>query len=95
MSKRAIITGITGQDGSYLAELLLENGAEINVNNHQGMTPLMLAASKGWLDIIRLLLEHKAKSDVSDFTGRTAMMWAERTGKHAAIRVLQEAGVKE
>jgi GDPmannose 4,6-dehydratase len=29
MSKRAIITGITGQDGSYLAELLLENGYEV------------------------------------------------------------------
>jgi GDPmannose 4,6-dehydratase len=26
MSKRALITGITGQDGSYLAELLLEKG---------------------------------------------------------------------
>ena len=29
MSKRAIITGITGQDGSYLAELLLEQGHEV------------------------------------------------------------------
>ena len=29
MSKRAIVTGITGQDGSYLAELLLENGYEV------------------------------------------------------------------
>jgi GDPmannose 4,6-dehydratase len=29
MAKRAIITGITGQDGSYLAELLLENGYEV------------------------------------------------------------------
>ncbi|MEY3226220.1 MAG: hypothetical protein RLZZ536_839, partial [Planctomycetota bacterium] len=26
MSKSAFITGITGQDGSYLAELLLEKG---------------------------------------------------------------------
>jgi GDPmannose 4,6-dehydratase len=26
MAKRALITGITGQDGSYLAELLLEKG---------------------------------------------------------------------
>ena len=26
MSKIALITGITGQDGSYLAELLLEKG---------------------------------------------------------------------
>ncbi|MDA8401266.1 MAG: GDP-mannose 4,6-dehydratase, partial [Actinomycetota bacterium] len=27
--KRALITGITGQDGSYLAELLLDNGYEV------------------------------------------------------------------
>ena len=29
MVKRALITGITGQDGSYLAELLLEEGYEV------------------------------------------------------------------
>jgi GDPmannose 4,6-dehydratase len=29
MSRRAIITGITGQDGSYLAELLLEKGYHV------------------------------------------------------------------
>ncbi len=28
--KRALITGITGQDGSYLSELLLENGYEVH-----------------------------------------------------------------
>ena len=30
MTRRALITGITGQDGSYLAELLLENGYEVH-----------------------------------------------------------------
>jgi GDPmannose 4,6-dehydratase len=29
MAKRALVTGITGQDGSYLAELLLEKGYEV------------------------------------------------------------------
>jgi GDPmannose 4,6-dehydratase len=29
MAKRALITGLTGQDGSYLAELLLEKGYEV------------------------------------------------------------------
>src|SRR5256886_5054973 len=29
MPKRALITGITGQDGSYLAELLLDKGYEV------------------------------------------------------------------
>ena len=30
MAKTALITGITGQDGSYLAELLLEKGYEVH-----------------------------------------------------------------
>lgn len=28
--KKALITGITGQDGSYLAELLLEKGYAVH-----------------------------------------------------------------
>jgi GDPmannose 4,6-dehydratase len=30
LTKRALITGVTGQDGSYLAELLLEKGYEVH-----------------------------------------------------------------
>ena len=30
MSKKALITGVTGQDGSYLAELLLDKGYEVH-----------------------------------------------------------------
>ena len=30
MAKRALITGITGQDGSYLAEFLLDRGYEVH-----------------------------------------------------------------
>ena len=30
MNKKALITGITGQDGSYLAELLLEKGYDVH-----------------------------------------------------------------
>ena len=30
MSRRTLITGITGQDGSYLAEFLLERGYEVH-----------------------------------------------------------------
>ena len=29
MPKRALITGITGQDGSYLAQILLDKGYEV------------------------------------------------------------------
>ena len=30
MIKKALITGITGQDGAYLAEFLLEKGYEVH-----------------------------------------------------------------
>src|SRR5689334_18551787 len=30
MTKRALITGVTGQDGAYLAELLLSKGYEVH-----------------------------------------------------------------
>ncbi|MEL6840268.1 MAG: GDP-mannose 4,6-dehydratase, partial [Pseudomonadota bacterium] len=30
MTKRALITGVTGQDGSYLAEFLLDKGYEVH-----------------------------------------------------------------
>ena len=72
MAKRALITGITGQDGSYLAELLLEKGYEVF-----GVVR-RLSAPNGWridhlkdrvtlcpgdlldqLSIIRLLEQHK------------------------------------
>ena len=39
MPKSALITGITGQDGSYLAELLLEKGYEVHGLIRRAATP--------------------------------------------------------
>ena len=39
MSRRAIITGITGQDGSYLAELLLSKGYEVVGTTRRSSAP--------------------------------------------------------
>ena len=36
--KKALITGITGQDGAYLAELLLEKGYEVHGIRRRGFT---------------------------------------------------------
>ena len=45
--RRALVTGITGQDGSYLAELLLEKGytvygmiRRVSLPNHERITHL-------------------------------------------------------
>ena len=39
MAKKALITGITGQDGSYLTELLLEKGYKVYGLNRRTSTP--------------------------------------------------------
>ncbi|MBU5673848.1 GDP-mannose 4,6-dehydratase [Paenibacillus brevis] len=41
MSKNALVTGITGQDGSYLAELLLEKGYKVYGLRRRTSTPMM------------------------------------------------------
>jgi GDPmannose 4,6-dehydratase len=48
MSPRALITGITGQDGSYLAELLLDKGYEVH-----GMVRRLSSENHGRIEAIR------------------------------------------
>lgn len=70
MSKRAVITGITGQDGSYLSELLLDKGYEVvgitrrlSAPNHwriahlQGRIELRPADLLDQLSLIRVIEE--------------------------------------
>jgi GDPmannose 4,6-dehydratase len=48
MSKRALITGITEQDGAYLSELLLEKGYEVH-----GMKPRASSFNTERIDHLR------------------------------------------
>ena len=47
--KRALITGITGQDGSYLAELLLSKGYEVHGLIRRAETRALYTAAFGLL----------------------------------------------
>lgn len=70
MKKKALITGIAGQDGSYLAELLLEKGYEVT-----GMIPRRSAPETQTLRIdnirTRLNLEY---GDVTDLASIYRLM---------------------
>ena len=48
MARRALITGITGQDGSYLAEILLDKGYEVH-----GMVRRLSSENHHRLEVIR------------------------------------------
>ena len=52
---------------------LLAAGADVNVR-HNDVTPLLVAAERGWLDEIALLLDAHADPNVLDRDGRTPLM---------------------
>jgi GDPmannose 4,6-dehydratase len=71
--KKALITGITGQDGSYLAELLLSKGYEVH-----GMVRRSSSFNTGRIDHLyvqnRDLMEHRLFLHYGDVTDPTSVL---------------------
>jgi GDPmannose 4,6-dehydratase len=70
--KKAIITGITGQDGSYLAELLLEKGYEVHGLRRRSSSFNTMRIDHLYQDAhlanVRLLLHYSDMTDSSSLT---------------------------
>ena len=69
--------------------LHIDRGDEMNARDEQGMTPLMLSASRNSAKICRLLLEAGAKSDLLDFEGNDALAIAIKAGAGDARLALE------
>ena len=91
--KKALITGITGQDGSYLAELLLSKRADVSARDNDGSTPLHWAAAMGHRDVVTLLLARGADVNAKDNRSATPLHWAiARDHKDVAETLHQHGG---
>jgi len=74
MKKRAFITGVTGQDGSYLSELLLKKGYEV-----YGLVRRNSSITRERLDHLDLTEDEKARlnlvyGDLTDGTGLVRLL---------------------
>ncbi|MBI4852851.1 MAG: ankyrin repeat domain-containing protein [Acidobacteria bacterium] len=68
--------------------LLLKNGANVNVDNENGWTPLMEAVSQNDLDTTSLLIDYGADVNASNSIGWTPLMQASRNGNLDIVELL-------
>ncbi len=66
---------IRSNDLSGLKDLIGQ-GADVNIQDNHGETPLMYSAVVGSLDGMRLLLEHGADPNLQNQFGSTALIWS-------------------
>jgi uncharacterized protein len=76
-------------------ERLIRSGAQVNVANRYGVTPLLLAAQRGHAELIDVLLKAGASVKRAEAVlpeGQTLLMHAARTGDVAALKSLITGG---
>jgi len=71
---------------------LIGKGANVNVRDFQGVTPLQLATRLGWLDGVEYLVSKKADLDESNDTGETPLISAVHSKDLAMVRILLKGG---
>ncbi|MFA6263496.1 MAG: ankyrin repeat domain-containing protein [Candidatus Babeliales bacterium] len=82
------VTAVITNKGSPI----LDNGADVNIQNKNGLTALMWAAVRGYAGVVQILLEAGADQDIRDtipHSNRTALDFARARGHQNVVLVLQ------
>jgi ankyrin repeat protein len=79
-------------DDMKTAELLIRAGADANISNEYGISPLMLACTNGSTSMIQKLLEARAKPDQAQWMGVTPLMICSRSGSIEGVKLLLTQG---
>jgi len=64
-----------------IVTLLLNQGADVNIRDRKGETPLMRTAAEGQLGLVTMLIEKGADVNAQATKGETALMYAEWYGR--------------
>ena len=72
-----------------MVQFLLDKGARVDAQDKDGKTALILAATKGYRDMVELLLKRGANPTLSDTGGRTALYWALANGHKEIAEILR------
>lgn len=73
---------------SKIASLLLEKGADPNIQDRHGITPAHDAACTGFLDTLQILVEYGASVNVPDQSGTLPIHIAIQEGHRDVVKFL-------
>ncbi len=82
---------VKDQDATWVG-FLLQKGANPNIGDKNGNTPLMLASQLGFIDGVDWLIDKKANVDAANRGGETALILAVHGKNTAMVRALLKAG---
>lgn len=77
-----------------IKEVVEKEGANVNYRSWQGHTPLMRAAARGDLDLVKYFLSKGALAEHSNRAGQTALHKAAEKGNLSVIKLLIKHGVR-
>lgn len=80
------------ENATEAAIVLLNYGAPLEVENAKCFTPLILAAQKGNVELVKELLERGASPAATTCTGISAVLQAAHFGHDEVLKVLLQAG---
>ena len=75
-----------------IAEIIISNNAEIDIQSQTGLTPLHIAASAGNQEIVDILLHHNANFNIQDDAGTTPLIRAVQDCHPQIATLLIDAG---
>ena len=73
---------------------LEKEGADFNISNEFGITPLMSASKTGHIQLVKFLLKHVRNINQEDKVGNTALYYAVEGNHLDVVQVLYEHGAK-
>lgn len=74
---------------------LIARGIDVNARDEKGRTALIIASTKGHLEICNILLQHGAKPELKDNDGNCALLAAEKSGHDEVAALLRARLPKE
>ena len=78
-----------------IIKILLQNGANVNMQNRTGRSPLCLAATGNRLDLVKLLVQNGAQIDLKDNLNQTPLDFALRNSHDTIAYYLKNPNMTE